>query len=44
MKEIEDILRDLSQKDVIIPQQIEHRINYTLKTKQKNEILKIIFY
>lgn len=37
MKEIEEILRDLSQKDVIIPQQIEHRINYTLKTKQKNE-------
>lgn len=38
MKEIEEILRDLSQRDVIIPQQIEHRINYTLKTKQKNEI------
>ena len=38
MKEIEEILRDLSQKDVIIPQQIEHRINYTLKTKKKNEI------
>ena len=36
MKEIEEILRDLSQKNVTIPQQIEHRINYTLKTKQKN--------
>ena len=36
MKEIEEILKDLSQKNVTIPQQIEHRINYTLKTKQKN--------
>ena len=38
MKEIEEVLKDLSKKDTIIPQQIEHRIDYTLKTKQKNEI------